>query len=265
VVTCGDRLDGEVLRRLSLGVRLVVLRRAGFNHVDLEAAAALGIAIGRMPEYSPYAVAEHTAALVLTLNRKIHRAHARVRDGNFALDGLLGFDLHGRTVDVVGTGKIGECFCRIMSGFGCRLLTSDPRPNPACEALDARYMELSDLLTASDILSADMIRDDVFARLLTFPNVVVTGHQAFFTEDALAEIANITLANLAAFESTVSQCMPYRSSDSPEQRSIRDCWLQSPSSYRASRMVPFQTQCHAPSSYQPTSPYFGTRIPCTVQ
>jgi len=266
-----DRLDGEVLRRLQrLGVRVVVLRCAGFNHVDLEAAAALGIAIGRVPEYSPYAVAEHTAALVLTLNRKIHRAHARVRDGNFALDGLLGFDLHGRTVGVVGTGKIGECFCRIMSGFGCRLLASDPRPNPACEALGARYVGLSDLLTASDIvslhcpltpqthhlidaaalammkpgamlintsrgamvdtraviaalksgalgslgldvyeeeadlffrdLSADMIRDDVFARPLTFPNVVVTGHQAFITEDALTAIANITLANLAAFE-----------------------------------------------------------------
>ena len=266
-----DRLDAEVLQRLhALGVRLVALRSAGFNHVDLEAAAALGIAVGRVPEYSPYAVAEHAAALVLTLNRKIHRAYARVREGNFALEGLLGFDLHGRTVGVIGTGKIGECFCRIMAGFGCRVLAFDPRRNPACEALGARYVPLSELLAASDVvslhcpltpqtrhlidaaalasmkrgamlintsrgavvdtpavisalksgalgslgldvyeeeadlffrdLSADMIRDDVFARLLTFPNVIVTGHQAFFTEEALAAIAATTLANITAFE-----------------------------------------------------------------
>jgi D-lactate dehydrogenase len=266
-----DRLDAEVLQRLhALGVRLVALRSAGFNHVDLEAAAALGIAVGRVPEYSPHAVAEHAVALVLTLNRKIHRAYARVREGNFALEGLLGFDLHGRTVGVIGTGKIGECFCRIMAGFGCRVFAFDPRRNPACESLGARYVTLSELLVASDIvslhcpltrqthhlidaaalasmkrgamlintsrgavvdtpaviaalksgalgslgldvyeeegdlffrdLSADMIRDDVFARLLTFPNVVITGHQAFFTEDALAAIAGTTLANITTFE-----------------------------------------------------------------
>ncbi|MDP1648028.1 MAG: 2-hydroxyacid dehydrogenase [Rubrivivax sp.] len=274
-----DHLDAEVLRGLQrLGVRLLVLRCAGFNHVDLAAAAALGIAVGRVPEYSPYAVAEYTAALVLTLNRKIHRAHARVREGNFALDGLLGFDLHGRTVGVVGTGKIGECFCRIMAGFGCHLLAFDPRPNPACEALGARYVPLPELLAASDIvslhcpltpqtrhlidaaalagmkhgamlintsrgavldaraaidalksgtlgslgldvyeeegdlffrdLSAEVIHDDVFARLLTMPNVVVTGHQAFFTEDALAAIAGVTLANLDAFEATGTPAHP---------------------------------------------------------
>ncbi len=265
-----DRLDEPALRALhALGVRVVALRCAGFNNVDLRAAAALGIAVGRVPEYSPHAVAEHTAALVLTLNRKIHRAHARVREGNFALDGLLGFDLHGRTVGVVGTGKIGECFARIMAGFGCTLLAFDPKPNPAVAALGARFVPLAELLRASDIvslhcpltpatrhlidanalatmkrgamlvntsrgavvdtraviaalkegrlgslgldvyeeeadlffrdLSAEVLRDDVFARLLTFPNVIVTGHQAFFTEDALTAIAETTLANLDAF------------------------------------------------------------------
>lgn len=266
-----DRLNAEVLQQLhALGIRLVLLRSAGFNHVDLGAAAALGLVVGRVPEYSPYAVAEHTAALVLTLNRKTHRAHARVREGNFALEGLLGFDLHGRTVGVVGTGKIGECFARIMAGFGCQLLAYDPQPNPALLALGARYVPLPELLGGSDIislhcpltpathhlidatalaamrpgsmlintsrgavvdaraviaalksghlgylgldvyeeeadlffrdLSAEVLHDDVFARLLTFPNVLVTGHQAFFTADALTSIAEVTLANADAFE-----------------------------------------------------------------
>ena len=266
-----DRLDATTLSRLhGGGVRMIALRCAGFNQVDLEAAAALGVAVGRVPEYSPYAVAEHTAALVLALDRKIHRAHARVREGNFALEGLLGFDLHGRTVGVVGTGRIGECFCRIMAGFGCVLLAHDPSPNPACVALGASYVPLPELLARSDVvslhcpltpatrhlidaralaamkrgamlvntsrgavvdtraaiaalksgslgslgidvyeeeadlffrdLSDEVIRDDVFARLLTFPNVVVTGHQAFFTADALEAIARTTIANLDAFE-----------------------------------------------------------------
>ncbi|MEJ7931961.1 2-hydroxyacid dehydrogenase [Ramlibacter sp. AN1015] len=268
-----DRLDAPALRELQrLGVRMVALRCAGFNNVDLAEAAALGIAVGRVPEYSPYAVAEHTVALILTLNRKIHRAHSRVREGNFALEGLLGFDLHGRTVGAIGTGKIGECFLRIMAGFGCRLLAHDPRPSEACRQLGVQYVELAELLERSDVvslhcpltpqtrhlidaralarmrpgamlvntsrgavidtraaiaalksgrlgslgldvyeeeadlffrdLSGDMIRDDVFARLLTFPNVVVTGHQAFFTEDALRAIAATTLGNLDAFEAT---------------------------------------------------------------
>jgi D-lactate dehydrogenase len=268
-----DGLDAEVLQRLhAQGIRLVVLRCAGFNQVDLKAAAALGVAVGRVPEYSPHAVAEHTAALVLTLNRKIHRAYNRVREGNFALEGLLGFDLHGRTVGIVGTGKIGACFARIMAGFGCRLLAFAPRPNPGFEALGGRYVALDELLAASDVLSlhcpltpqtrhlidaaalaamkpgamlintsrgavvdtqaviaalkagtlgslgldvyeeegdlffrdlsSEVLHDDVFARLLTFPNVIVTGHQGFFTEDALAEIARITLANLDAFEAS---------------------------------------------------------------
>ena len=248
----------------------MALRSAGFNHVDLEAAAALGIVVGRVPEYSPYAVAEHTVALLLALNRHLYRAYARVREGNFALEGLLGFDLHGRTIGVIGTGKIGECFARIMAGFGCRLLGFDPQPNPACVALGMRYVALPEMLAASDVislhcpltpqtrhlinadalarmkhgamllntsrgavvdtpavvgalkagtlgslgldvyeeeadlffrdLSGEVLHDDVFARLLTFPNVLITGHQAFFTEEAMMAIAATTLANIDAFE-----------------------------------------------------------------
>jgi D-lactate dehydrogenase len=265
-----DRLDAEVLTRLQRsGVRLAALRSAGFNHVDLAAAMALGIAVARVPEYSPYAVAEHTVALLLALNRKTHRAYNRVREGNFALEGLMGFDLHGRTVGIIGTGKIGECFARIMAGFGCRLLAHDPVPSAVCEALGAHYVTLEKLLAGSDVvslhcpltpqtrhligaqalagikpgavllntsrgavvdtravisalktgqlgalgldvyeeeadlffrdLSAEVLRDDVFARLLTFPNVIVTGHQGFFTTDALTAIAETTIANLDAF------------------------------------------------------------------
>jgi D-lactate dehydrogenase len=268
-----DQLNAEVLAQLQvLGVGLVVLRSAGFNHVDLQAAAQFGLAVGRVPEYSPHAVAEHTVALVLTLDRKIHRAWARVREGNFALEGLLGFDLHGRTVGVLGTGKIGRCLARIMLGFGCRVLACDPQPHPEALALGVQYVALPELLAESDILSlhcpltpqtrhlidaaalaqmkpgamlintsrgavvdtravikalksghlgslgldvyeeeADLffrdlssaaIADDVFARLLTFPNVVVTGHQAFFTEDALRAIAQTTLANVDRFVAT---------------------------------------------------------------
>ena len=272
-VFVNDQINRAVLQALQgLGVRLVVLRCAGFNQVDLAAAQELGIAVGRVPEYSPYAVAEHTLALLLTLNRKIHRAYARVREGNFALDGLLGFDMHGRTVGVVGTGRIGETFCRLLTGFGCTLLAFDPVPNPACGAMGVQYVPLPELLARSDVvslhcpltpqthhlidaaafarmkrgamllntsrgavvdtqaainalkagtlgslgldvyeeegglffrdLSGAGIQDDVFARLLTFPNVVVTGHQAFFTEDALAAIASTTMANLDAFAAT---------------------------------------------------------------
>lgn len=274
-----DRLDRavlEVLRELEIG--LVVLRCAGFNNVDMSAANEFGIAIGRVPEYSPHAVAEHTLALVLTLNRKIHRAYARVREGNFELEGLLGFDLHGRTVGVIGTGKIGRCFLRIMAGLGCRRLAHDPLPDPAVEALGARYVSMSELLAESDIvslhcpltpathhmidasaisamkpgamlvntsrgavidtaaviaalkcgrigsvgldvyeeeaglffrdLSDRAIDDDVFARLLTFPNVVVTGHQAFFTEDALVAIARTTIDNLDVFQATGTPAWP---------------------------------------------------------
>ncbi len=268
-----DRLDRpclEALRRA--GVGLVALRSAGFNHVDLAAARDLGVMVGRVPAYSPHAVAEHAVALILTLNRKTHRAYNRVREGNFALDGLLGFDLQGKVAGVVGTGQIGAVAARILAGFGCRLLAHDRRENPACLELGARYVDKDELLARCDLvtlhcpltpethhfideaavarmkpgamlvntsrggvidtpavigglksgrvgslaldvyeeerdlffrdLSGSVIRDDVFARLLTFPNVLITGHQAFFTREALAAIAEATLANVTAFERT---------------------------------------------------------------
>ncbi len=149
-----DRADAEALARLArLGVRLVALRCAGFNNVDLEAAQSLGIAVARVPEYSPHAVAEHALALMLALNRRIHRAHARVREGNFALEGLLGFDMHGRSVGVVGTGRIGAAVIRILAGFGCRVLAFDPQPDPACTAAGARYVALPELLRDSRIVT----------------------------------------------------------------------------------------------------------------
>lgn len=269
-VFVNDRLDRPVLQRLAEGsTRLIALRSVGFNHVDLMAARDLDLTVVRVPAYSPYAVAEHAAGLILALNRKLHRAFNRVREGNFALDGLLGFDLHGRTVGIVGTGKIGAAFARIMAGFGCRLLAFDPEPTPECEHLGVEYVGLIDLFAGSDIialhcplnphthhlidaaavermrrgvmlintsrgglidtqavitglksgkigylgldvyeeeadlffedLSGKVIRDDVFARLLTFPNVLITGHQGFFTAEALERIAATTLHNITAF------------------------------------------------------------------
>lgn len=268
-----DELSRPVLTGLvDCGVRLVALRCAGFNHVDLEAAQELGLLVARVPAYSPHAVAEHTLALILSLNRKIHRAYNRVREGNFALDGLLGFDLAHKTIGVVGTGRIGEIVARILRGFECRVLAFDPVPNPALEPLGVRYVPLPSLLAESQVISlhcpltpatkhlisADSLRlmqpgamlvntsrgalvdtraviaalksghlgslgidvyeeeadlffedlsdrfidDDVFARLLTFPNVLITGHQGFFTAEALANIAQTTVDNLDAFEAT---------------------------------------------------------------
>ncbi len=265
-----DQLDAPVLQRLAeLGVKLVLLRCAGFNQVDLPAAKALGLTVARVPEYSPHAVAEHTLALLLTLIRRVHRAHARVREGNFGLDGLLGFDLYGKTVGVVGTGRIGRCVVKIFQGLGCEVLVHDPFPSPE---VSAAYVPLEELLRRSRVLmlqcpltattrhlvnaeslalmpqgavlvntsrgavvdtravidalksghlgglaidvyeeeaalffadhSDEVLTDDVFARLQTFPNVLITAHQAFFTEEALAAIAETTLANAAAFAST---------------------------------------------------------------
>lgn len=266
-----DKADAPALERLAaVGVRFVALRSAGFNHVDLDAAGRLGLTVARVPAYSPYAVAEHATGLILALNRKLHRAFARAREHNFALDGLMGFDMHGKTVGVVGTGRIGEVFCRIMTGFGCRVLACDPHPSPAVLDLGARYASFDELCRQSDIislhcpltpethhlvnadalarmkpgvmlintsrggvvdtravinalksghlgalgidvyeeegdlffrdLSSEPIQDDVLARLLTFPNVVLTAHQAFFTREALDNIVSTTLENLVGFE-----------------------------------------------------------------
>lgn len=274
-----DHLDAATLAIFARqGIRLVALRCAGFNNVDLVVAQALGITVARVPEYSPHSVAEHAVALMLTLNRKIHRASARVREGNFALDGLLGFDLHGKTVGVIGTGKIGLCVTRIMAGFGCKILAYAPHPNTRCIEAGARYVTLPELLSESDIislhcpltpethhlidekaiktmrrgvmlinisrgavidtravirglksgiigslgldvyeeeenlffsdLSNTVIHDDVFARLLTFPNALITGHQAFFTNEALSEIAKTTINNISSFEDTGQTAHP---------------------------------------------------------
>lgn len=267
-----DKLDAETLELLHRGgVRLVALRSAGYSHVDLAAAARLGLKVVRVPAYSPHAVAEHAAALVLTLNRKIHRAHARVREGNFSLDGLVGFDLVGKTVGIIGTGQIGAAAARIFRGFGCRVLAFDLRPDEEL-ARDhgVRYAPLDEIYRESDIislhvpltpstrhlidaaaiakmkrgvmiintgrgalidskaliaalktrhvgaagldvyeeeegiffqdLSNEVLTDDILARLLTFPNVLITAHQAFLTSEALAAIADTTLANATAFE-----------------------------------------------------------------
>jgi D-lactate dehydrogenase len=268
-----------VLARLKDGgTGLVALRGAGFNNVDLAAAEELGIAVARVPAYSPHAIAEHAAALILALDRRICRANARVREGNFALDGLLGFDLHGRTVGIVGTGRIGLAFARIMAGFGCTLLAADPVRSAEFEGLGGRYVEFDALLAVADIvslhcpltpktrhligaaavarmkpgvmlintsrgavvetralidglksgrigylgldvyeeegdlffedLSDQVLQDDVFARLLTFPNVLITGHQAFFTREALQAIAETTVANVSAFETAGAPLHP---------------------------------------------------------
>ncbi len=268
-VFVNDVLDAPALETLaSLGVRAVLLRCAGFNNVDMSVAARLGLFVARVPAYSPEAVAEHTLALILTLNRNTHRAHARIREGNFALDGLLGSNLHGKTVGLVGLGKIGMAAARILKGFGCRVLGSDPAASPAFAAL-GELVPVASLLAQADIVSlhcplmeathhminaqalqamkpgamlvntsrgalidtcavidalksrqlgalaidvyeqeselffhdhsADIIGDDVFQRLLTFPNVLVTGHQGFFTMEAMQEIAQTTFANLACY------------------------------------------------------------------
>lgn len=265
-----DDLSAPVLEMLeTMGVKLIALRSAGFNNVDLEAAARVGISICRVPAYSPHAVAEHAVALMLTLNRKTHRAYNRVREGNFALDGLMGFDFHGKTVGIVGTGLIGQILVGIMTGFGCKVIASDPAVNPVCEALGVTYVPFEDLIAQADIISLQcpltpqtrhlinagavsrmkpgvmlintsrgavietaavieglksgrigslgldvyeeeselffedlsntIIPDDLFARLLTFPNVLITGHQGFFTREALAAIAETTVANIMSY------------------------------------------------------------------
>ncbi len=257
----------KVLEKLAaLGVKMVALRCAGFNNVDLKAAKELGLQVVRVPAYSPEAVAEHTVGLMMTLNRRIHRAYQRTREANFSLEGLIGFNMHGRTVGVIGTGKIGVAVMRILKGFGMRILAYDPFKNSVAEELGAQYVELDELYAKSHVItlhcpatpenyhllnrdafaqmkdgvmiintsrgtlidtqaaidalkqrkigalgmdvyenerdlffedkSNEVIQDDVFRRLSACHNVLLTGHQAFLTEEALMSISDVTLANI---------------------------------------------------------------------
>jgi D-lactate dehydrogenase len=262
-----DDLSAVTLEHLAKGgTRVLLLRCAGFNQVDLKAAARFGIQVRRVSAYSPYAVAEFAIGMILTLNRKYHRAFNRVREGNFEIEGLLGFDLHGSTVGIVGTGKIGLLTAKPLAAMGCRMLGHDLFPNPEFNALGGTYVPLDQLFAESEIislhcpltpeshyminarslqqmkrgvmlintsrgplvdavaliealksgqigalgldvyeqeadvfyenLSNEIIQDDVLQRLLTFPNVLITSHQAFFTQTALRNIAETTMANL---------------------------------------------------------------------
>lgn len=267
-----DTLDRSVISRLAaLGLKLIALRCAGFNNVDISAAAELGVAVVRVPSYSPTAVGEHAVALMLGLGRQLHRAYNRVREGNFALEGLLGMDFASKTVGIIGTGNIGQVVCRIMKGFQCKVIAYDLYRNAECEAAGVVYVDSADdIYREADIISlhcpllpsthhmindgaiaqmkqgvmivntsrggiidtqaairglkrgrigalgidvyekeagfffddrsSEVMRDDQFARLLTFPNVLVTGHQAFFTKNALTQIAGTTLGNITNFE-----------------------------------------------------------------
>lgn len=265
-----DQLDGPVLSQLARGgTRMVALRSSGYNHVDLRVATQLGITVVHVPRYSPHAVAEHTVALMLALNRHVHRAYNRVREGNFTINGLLGFDFYGKTVGVVGAGRIGLCVARIMAGFGCRVLICDPAPSGEALSSGFTLCDIDTLLSASDAITLQcplteqtrhminreniqrmrrgvmlintsrgglidtraaidgllegrigylgidvyeeeaalfyedysdvIVKDEVFSRLLTLPNVLVTAHQAFFTEEALTTISETTLASVSDF------------------------------------------------------------------
>lgn len=266
-----DNLSAPVIEQLAAsGVELIALRCAGYNNVDLEAARQHGVAVVRVPAYSPSAIAEHTVALILALNRKVHRAHSRVREGNFSLGGLVGFDLRGRTAGLVGFGRIGQCLARILRGFGMTVLAQDAFPNEqAASELGVSLVSLDELLERAHIVSLhapltaetyhlvnaarlarmrhgvmlintsrgglvdstalihalktgqvgaagldvyeeesdyffedhsdEVITDDLLARLMTFNNVLITSHQGFLTEEALGNIAETTLANIAAY------------------------------------------------------------------
>ena len=275
IISCSiyDELNATTLKILSkLGVKLVALRSAGYNNVDIDTARRLKITIAYVPTYSPYSVAEHTVALILALNRKTHKAYLRIREGNFSLRSLIGFDLHDTTVGIIGTGRIGSAFASIMRGFGCKLLGYDKQINQECLALGVTYVPLPKLLSQvaiislhcpllpqthhiinsssiklmrsgvmlintsrgalvdtqavikglktgkigylgldvyeaehnlfSSDLSASIIEDDTFARLQTFPNVLITSHQGFLTKQAYTDIANITMENIKSFIKT---------------------------------------------------------------
>lgn len=270
-VFVNDVLSAPVIGKLAAqGVQLIALRCAGYNNVDLAAAQAANLSVVRVPAYSPYAVAEHAVAMILTLNRKTHKAYNRVREGNFSLERLTGFDLHGKTVGVIGTGQIGQVFAQIMLGFGCRVLAFDLIANRGLEAKGVAYLPLIKLLPQCDIvslhcplnaqtkhimnsqtldlmktgamlintsrgalvdtaagiealksgklgyvgidvyeqeeklffhnLSEEIIQDDLIMRLMSFPNVLITAHQGFFTEEALTQIAQTTLQSISDFE-----------------------------------------------------------------
>ncbi len=266
-----DRINETIIQQLtSSGIKILALRSAGFNNVDLRAAQAHNLTVVRVPAYSPHAVAEHAVAMIMTLNRKIHKAYNRIREQNFSLNGLLGFDLYGKTVGVIGTGNIGEVFSRIMLGFGCKVVAFDINQNEKLREAGVEYRSVDELLPLCDIvslhcplnehtkylindhsiglmkdhvmlintsrgglidtrsvvkglksgkigslgidvyeqeenlffrdLSESIIEDDVISRLSSFPNVLITAHQGFFTYEALTQIAQTTLSNLDAFQ-----------------------------------------------------------------
>ncbi|NVK23577.1 MAG: 2-hydroxyacid dehydrogenase [Gammaproteobacteria bacterium] len=269
-----DELSNSVLNKLkSYDIKGIALRCAGFNNLDLPCLSKLAMHAARVPAYSPEAVAEHTVALMMTLNRRLHKAYNRTKEDNFSLNGLLGFNIHGKTVGLIGTGKIGIATAKIMRGFGAKVLAYDPYPSDEAAALGCHYTDLNTLLTDSDIISlhcplteqshhiinqksvslmkqgvmiintsrgglidtqaminglkngqighlaldvyeqeselffedhsTSIVQDDVFQRLLTFPNVLITGHQGFFTEEALAQIAQTTMYNLRCFAQNI--------------------------------------------------------------
>ena len=266
-----DIIDKNCIEKLAkLGVKLIVLRSAGYNNVDLKSAKDNDIKVLRVPSYSPPAIAEHAVALILTLNRKTHKAYNQVRENNFSLQNLMGFNLYGKTIGIVGTGKIGRTFCNIMLGFGCKIIAFDLKENEGLKQKGIQYKTFDELLSESDIISIHcpltketnhlfdtkafnklkkgamiintsrgaiinaeeaiialkkeqigylgmdvyekestiffkdcsqtVIQDDVFERLLSFNNVLITPHQAFFTEEAVSEITKITLKNFTDFE-----------------------------------------------------------------
>jgi D-lactate dehydrogenase len=270
-VFVNDELNAYVIDKLAAnGVKVIVLRCAGFNNVDVHRASKWGISVLRVPAYSPHAVAEHAVALIMTLNRKTHKAYNRIREGNFSIERLTGFELEGKTVGVVGTGRIGAVFSNIMMGFGCKIVAHDAYENQALKDRGVEYRTLDELFGLSDIvslhcpltpethhmvnehsiklmkkgvmlintsrgklidteaaihglkegligymgidvyeqeeslffkdLSEIIIRDDKISRLMTFPNVLITSHQAYFTDNALMQIAGTTLKNLSDFE-----------------------------------------------------------------
>ena len=281
-VTCicvfvNDKLTESILKKLfDKGIRLIALRCAGFNNIDLQAADKLGITVVRVPAYSPESVAEHAIGLMLSLSRHIHRAYNRVRESNFSLDGLLGFELHNTTIGIIGTGQIGTALAKILLGFGSNVIAYDPSPSDECVSLGVNYVDIKALYQQSDVislhcpltadthhlinqaalqdmeqgvmlintsrgavidtpavinnlknkhvgylgldvyeqeenlffqdLSDQIISDDIFERLLTFPNVLITGHQGFFTDQALTSIAETTLTNIQRFENNI-ECL----------------------------------------------------------